>query len=453
MRSMVLRDGVVVAVGLALAATLFLGCLRLAGAWGGGDAVEVRALLPTTSALTNGARVTMSGVPVGRVTDVKRDGVGTLVTMQVHDHGVLPLPSDSRVTLRQRTPIGENYVEIAPGRAKTSLGREDVLPIRQSEEYVDVDQLLTVFKGRSRTQLQSMLRNTGGALRDRGAGLGQTLGDGAQVVRSGGSIFALLNRDRERIAHLVDQYGRLSAAVGERGAAIRVLAQRGTVALHEVGRRDTDVAALVRELPATLAQVRSSAGRLQRTSQVATPALRQATDVVRRLDPAIAHLRPASQQARNAVAELDRTVIPLRQVLRQVRTSAPALTSALPSVRGTICQLAPAIRYAQPYAKDLMAPVIGLGSASNSYDALGHLVRLSGTVNENSLVGAPANVSQAAYTLIRAGILGKTTSLTWDPYPAPDQEGKVTAKDKPTVVGPDDYPKTGYKYPHITADC
>ena len=63
------------------------------------------------------------------------------------------------------------------------------------------------------------------------------------------------------------------------------------------------------------------------------------------------------------------------------------------------------------------------------------------------------SVSAAAHKLIHAGLLSKSTSLTYDPYPAPGMNGKSVAKPGDHVVGPDGIPATGYKYPRIKADC
>src|SRR4051812_13795990 len=104
----------VVAVAFGVAAfTFFLGL-------GGGlpsthTQYRVNALLPASGTLTAGARVTMAGAKVGKVVSVRRQGVSALVSMELDDERVTPIPSDTRIHLRQRTPVGENYVTLMPG--------------------------------------------------------------------------------------------------------------------------------------------------------------------------------------------------------------------------------------------------------------------------------------------------------------------------------------------------
>jgi hypothetical protein len=130
------------------------------------------------------------------------------------------------------------------------------------------------------------------------------------------------------------------------------------------------------------------------------------------------------------------------------------LAAALPELHKTICQLNPMIRYMKPYTDDIGQLLMGLGSASNGYDAVGHLIRITPIVNENSLVGAPVAVTTAAHTLLRAGFLQKSQGLKREPYPAPGINGRATAGtgagEPITAQGVKD---SGYVFPHILADC
>ncbi|HYF24285.1 MAG TPA: MlaD family protein [Baekduia sp.] len=439
--------------GVLGAAAVLFGFLQLGGALFRGDVTTVRALVPTTSALAGGSKVTMAGAQVGRVRAVRRQGTGTLVEMEIGDDRVLPVPADSRVTLRQRTPVGENYVEITPGTSRRALAEDDVLPVGQADEYVDVDQVLSVLQGRARDDARVLLQATGGALDGRGAQLRTVLGEASQVVQEGGSLFGVLSEDRAQVARLVDRLGRVSAAVGDRSEAVRVTARRGLAALRAVGRRDRQLAATLRELPSTLRQVRGTSGLLRDTASTATPVVGGLAGAVDGLRGPVADLRPAAQQARNAVRELGGAAPVLRTVVQRLERLSGPLSEALPQLHGTICQLAPMVRYTAPYTDDAIATVIGLGSASNSYDAVGHLIRLTPIMGENSMAGAPDEVTKAAHTLLRAGLLGKATPLTWHPFPEPGRIGKESAAGRPAISGPEALAKSGWRYPRVQADC
>lgn len=444
---------VTVALGLTVAVGVFLVCLQLAGGLFAGETTTVRATVPTSASLGSGAKVAMAGAQVGRVTGIERRGLGTVVEMEITDERVLPIPADSRVTLRQRTPVGENYVEITPGDSRAALGADDVLPISQADEYVDVDELLSILQGRSREDARRLIQASGAALDGQGARLNRTLAATAGVVDDGGTLFGVLAEDRAQVARLVDRLGRVSATIGEQGEAIRVTANRGLAALRALGARDAELAATLREVPGTLRQVRGTSTLLRAAATTATPVVTNLTGTVRALRPAVRELRPAAQQARNAVRELGAAAPPLGGTVDRLRTLGDPLAGALPALHKTVCELAPVIRYTAPYTDDAIATVIGLGSASNSYDAVGHLIRLTPILGENSAAGLPDEITQASYTLLRAGLLGKSSPLTWNPYPEPGQIGKATATGGPSISGPKALGESGYRYPRVEADC
>jgi len=440
-------------VGMALAAGTALASLVMGGTLSTSQAHHIQALMPTTSALGAGSRVTMAGARVGRITKVSRRGFATLLSMEITDKRVLPIPADSRVTLRQRTPVGENYIEIDPGTSEQALGEDDILPASQANEYVDVDQLLSILKGRAQADARQLIQELGAAVRGRGTHLNRTLSGGAQVVQSGADVLGVLSDDRRQVADLVRRLGRVSAAVGERGEAVRVTADRGLRALRAVGARDVALARTLRELPATAQQVRRTSVTLESASRAATPVVADLASAVRELHPAIRKLRPAANQGRNVVKELGLTAAPLRTTLSQIRRLSRPLSTALPDVHKMVCQIAPVARYAEPYTNDVIATVLGLGSASNSYDAVGHLIRLSPVLGENSLSGLPDEVTEAAFTLLRAGLFGKSSPLTWNPYPPPGKIGTEGAAGRPAISGPKALAASGWKYPRVMADC
>ncbi|HWH95934.1 MAG TPA: hypothetical protein VNT03_18880 [Baekduia sp.] len=61
----------------------------------------------------------------------------------------------------------------------------------------------------------------------------------------------------------------------------------------------------------------------------------------------------------------------------------------MPKVTKVMCQLNPMLRYLEPYTADIVSFANSLGSAANSYDAIGHTIRLIPVINETALLGAP----------------------------------------------------------------
>jgi phospholipid/cholesterol/gamma-HCH transport system substrate-binding protein len=440
-------------VALAVAFTLYF-----VGLGGGlpslGSTYSLRALLPTAGSLTPGARVTVAGYQVGSVTSIERDGNGALVGMEISDGRVTPLPADSRVGLRERTPVGENYVSLYPGSSRRMLASGSVLPMTQANDSVDVDQLLSVLQGNTKQRARQLIESLGGALTGRGGELNGLIRHTSNALSTGSNVVALLAADRAAVGRLVANLGAVSAAVGARGTEITQLADGALRTFTAIGSRDGALRALIRQLPATLVQVRQTTGVLSSVSRVATPVLYNLAATVSEVRPAVQALAPAASEGRSVVSALGAAAPALQTTLNRLRgLSAPA-ASALPSVHKTLCQVNPVIRYVRPYLGDIISALGGLGSAANAYDALGHLIRITLVVNDNTLVGLPPAVSSAAYTLLHSGLLARVTGpLTFDPYPKPGQIGTEHAGGGSDVLGPSQVPATGYRFPHILSDC
>src|ERR1044071_2554507 len=69
--------------------------------------------------LAHEADVRISGVPVGKVKDIQTNKATgrSDATIQL-DPDYAPLPSDAKAVLRQKTLLGETYVELTPGSPK-----------------------------------------------------------------------------------------------------------------------------------------------------------------------------------------------------------------------------------------------------------------------------------------------------------------------------------------------
>ncbi|MEA2169201.1 MAG: phospholipid/cholesterol/gamma-HCH transport system substrate-binding protein [Solirubrobacteraceae bacterium] len=456
---------------IALFVSVFFGFLAFilyqAGTLGGfGDKYMVTAEVPTANFLASGARVTVAGAEVGQVKSVSRAGrlsPNSKVTMELTDDRVYPLPSDSRVQIRTRSQVGENYVNIEVGSAHTTVPDGGDLGLDNADEFVSVDQVLSVLSGPTKQRARVMLQRFGDALEGRGDDLHRTLTPAAAVIDRGTQLSSVLWPDRQQVAALVDNLGRVMAALGDRKAAIDTIASRGTTALQAIGDRDDKVAAILRELPATLDQVRSTSQVLGDVSDRTAPVVSDLATATRGLQPAIAALSDTSRDGRAIVSALDDSIPEVQYFLRQF----PSITGvstypdtdgktlgvqrAYAPLKATMCQLNPALRYLKPYTEDFYQVITHLGSGANHYDATGHLVPLIPVANENSLSGAPPEVEQAAHDLLSSGVLLPSKKIAYDPYMAPGTIGTATSLNS----GADnvaDYAKS-FKYPRVKADC
>jgi phospholipid/cholesterol/gamma-HCH transport system substrate-binding protein len=420
-----------------------------------GHRYVLKAVLPTSSSLEAGASVTMAGAQVGQVTGVQHVGNGTLVTMAISNKSVTPVPVNTRVALRETTPIGENYVEIDPGSAKTMLTSGAVLPITQANQYVDVDQLLDALQGSTTKRTRELIDALGSAVGDRSGDLNATLAGVTNTVQPVAAVTELLHRQAGQAATLVRELGVVASAAGSRGQSIIALAHGSLGTFRAVASEDTSLGKLLDVLPGTLTSLKHAANSLNAASITATPVVTKLARTIDNLKPAIQSLAPAAADGRKVVKELNTTAPGLTTTLTDVRRVSDPLSTALPGLRAALCQANPILKYAKPYTNDIISFASWFGSATNPYDDISHLVPIVAVAGDDSVLGEPPAVESAEQELLHSGALENTTSLSWDPYPAPNQIGKEHAGDgTPNVIGPSQVKSVGgYTYPHITEDC
>ena len=437
------------ALALAILAVLF----RLSGSLALGEQYEIKAIVPQAGSLTQGTSVTMAGARVGTIKSVERRGIGALVEVRIDEDSVKPLPKDSTAQLAVRTPLGENFVEIVPGRSKEDLENGGTVQPRQGAEYVDVDQILSVLQGRTRDRARAMFRGLGATVQGKGPQLQASLRSTASVLEAGTGLTAQLKGDREQIADLVQQLGTLGTSIGERGESIRVLARQGVTTFRALADRDESVRELIQQLPPTLQQVKETTGTLQQVSDAASPVVGNLAVALRQVRPSVRSLAPAAIEGQGVVQQLRRAAPPLEGTLDALKDAAPELTEAVPELDAVFCQANPGLEYLKPYWRDVINFANQLGAASNSYDAIGHTIRLMPVVGENNLLGAPPAIASAAKELTETGLLQGSLGSSFDPFPPPGSATQRWRQGDPQLKGPADVASSGFKYPRIQRAC
>jgi len=387
-----------------------------------GDSYELRMTVPSSAGLVSGSSARMAGIKVGRVTAVERRASGARLTLKINAKHA-PLPRDSEGTLRLRTLVGESYVSITRGRSRAELPDGGALPLQRGTDYVEVDQILSVLRGKTRERAKALFQGLGRGLDERGRQLNDTVDDASGFISSASPVVDVLHRERRQLARLVDNLGFVMRAVGERGQAIRNASRDARTTFQAVGESDRGVRAMLAALPGAMRQARTTAGTLRRVSLTATPTISDLAGTVRALDPALRRLRPAAHTARATVRAIDRAAAPLTRTLREVRKLSGPVTKAIPEIRQVFCQLNPAVSYLRPYAKDITNVVVNLGSTTNFYDATGHAARLFLTLGSNDMAALTPPMAKTVDQLLRHGLVGRLTGKRgYRPYPKP---GKV----------------------------
>ena len=293
------------------------------------------------------ADVRVAGVSVGKVKKKALDarGAATLLEIEMKSE-YAPIRRDARLILRQKTLLGETYIELAPGRSEEELADGGRLAATQVEPTVELDEVFSAFDKQTRQFFQRWVHEVDRAVTGRrGRDFFDSLGNLAGFTIDGERLFRVLDERRGALKRLVADGGTVLEAINERDGALRGLVANSSEALEATASRDDALAETVRILPTFLDETRATLRRVERFSGDTRP-------LVRDLLPAARDLAPTLRDVRDVSPDLRATFRSLDPLIRAGRTGVPALERTL---RGA----GPVVEALNPFLDELN-PVLSL---------------------------------------------------------------------------------------------
>jgi len=252
------------------------------------EAWRFKAKLPESALLAQEADVRMAGLNIGKVKTktFERDG-GTLVEMEI-DNQYAPLPRDTRAILRQKTLLGQIYVELTPGtRSGPKLGENETLAASQVEQPVELDELVSTFDPETRRNFRGWMKELGTALDGRGEDLNAAIGNFRDFAVTGSEVLKVLDEEDPALRRLVRNTGIALGAVNERKNQLRELVGNANDTFEALASRNDALAETIRVFPTFLDESKATFARLERFSNDTRPLVRDLIPVAERLQPTL----------------------------------------------------------------------------------------------------------------------------------------------------------------------
>src|SRR5207302_261734 len=126
---------------------------------------RLNAVFSTAVNIKGKSPVRIAGVNVGKVTSIKREGDVGVVSMEIESRG-LPIHSDATAKVRPRIFLEGNwFVDLQPGSPSApTLSSGATLPVTQTADPVQLDQVLDALNTDTRANLQNFLIGYGDGL-------------------------------------------------------------------------------------------------------------------------------------------------------------------------------------------------------------------------------------------------------------------------------------------------
>jgi virulence factor Mce-like protein len=289
------------------------------------EGYRVKVAVPEAATLAEEADVRMAGVNIGKVKakELERGGAATVAELEL-DEQFAPIARDSRAILRQKTLLGETYVELSPGRRSSGLLEDgESLPRAQVEPTVELDEIFEAFDEPTRDAFRGWVKELARSVRGgRSQDLNDAFGNLEGLAVDGARLLRELDQQKLAVGRLVRNTGVVFGAINERSGALRELIVNANETFEATASRDRALAETFRVFPTFLDESRAALARLRRFAGDTRPLVRALRRPADDLGPTVRDLGDLSPH----LTGLFRDLPPL---IRTSRTGLPDLEKVL----------------------------------------------------------------------------------------------------------------------------
>jgi phospholipid/cholesterol/gamma-HCH transport system substrate-binding protein len=270
--------------------------------------------------------VRISGVSVGKVTKIElgsgKDAGRAVATVTLNDR-YAPIPVNTRALLRQKTLLGETYVELTPAdRNEPKLPDGGALPAAQVSQAVQLDEIFRTFNGKTRVAFKNWMLEASQALAGRGADLNDAIGLLNPTFTDANKVLRILDTQRLAVRQLVRNTGVVFSALSARQGDLRSLIENSNAVFSTTAARNRDLQNFFVVLPTFEQESTATLERLDRFAANTDP-------LVQQLRPAARDLAPALTDVKRLAPQLQQFFVGLKPVIAAAPNGFPALRKFL----------------------------------------------------------------------------------------------------------------------------
>ena len=233
---------------------------------------RLHAVFATALNIHPASPVRIAGVPVGVVTSIQREGKAGLVNMEIEPKG-LPLHTDATLKIRPRIFLEGNwFVELQPGSPSTpTISSGHTIPITQTSDPVQLDQVLAALNTDTRQNLQDFLQGYGDGLTRKptaaedaeqspevsglnaAQALNQTYHRAPSALRGQAIVFqALGGTERHDLSGLIEAIGKVTSALNVHEQQLSEWIPNFNAFFASFAAQSTSLSAAIAHLPGAL---------------------------------------------------------------------------------------------------------------------------------------------------------------------------------------------------------
>ena len=303
---------------------------------------------PEAVQLAEQADVRISGVPVGKVIKIESgDDNTTEATLEMRSR-YAPVPSSARAMLRQKSLLGETYVDLTTGdRGQGTIPDGGELAASSVAPTVELDEIFRTFDDETQQAFQTWMQSQSASVTGRGADINAFFGTLPEFVEAGDDILAELNAQSRAVSGTIRGTGEFFNALSERDGQLSRLITQSNRLFQVTATRNREFAAIWEELP-----------EFSRQSRLTLPRL---TEFSENADPVVKALQPAATEFAGAFKQLERLSPSFEGFFRGLGPTVTASRRGVPALEGFLQDFPPLLADFEPFLRNFNPLLDNLG--------------------------------------------------------------------------------------------
>jgi phospholipid/cholesterol/gamma-HCH transport system substrate-binding protein len=307
-----------------------------------------------------------------------------------------PLPSDARVMLRQKTLLGETYVDVTPGDSSGPMLPEGgTLHSAQVSPYVTLDEIFRAFDDRTRAAFRTWMQQQAQGLGGRGRDINDAIGNTPAFAQDSDQLLRILNSQEGAVRQLVSNTGAVFDALSDRRGQLSGSIRNWDKVMATLAKRNDAIEGTFKALPTF--------------EKEGSDAMAHFAAFGRNVNPIITKLRPFARSLGPTLRQVDGLAPDFDALMRGIDPLVAASKKGLPAGRRFLDRLGPLVGAFPPVLTNLN-PFLGYIAAHRD-DFMAFIVNVTAATQASSV---PSGETKAVHYLRAMTPLGPGALARYD---------------------------------------
>jgi len=341
------------------------------------ESYRLTAYFPEATALALESDVRIGGVSVGKVKSIELAPIEQRIDGQDTTEAEIeimpefaPIADDAEAILRQKTLLGETYVELTSGTEPTDRGAAvslgaaannsdsetaaaesipegGTLGLGQVENPTQIDEIFNALDEETRLAFQNWQKNAAVAITNRGQDLNDSLGNLGPFLGDASDTLAILKRQKQELKGIVRDTGVVFEALTERGDELAGVITNSNDVFGAVADEEAALREVIQIFPTFQRETRATLTRLDEFQANTLPLIEDLQPVAEDLSPTLRSVRELSPSLPPLFSDLDRLI--------------DVSITDLPALQELLDELAPTLEALDPFLANLNPVISYLG--------------------------------------------------------------------------------------------